>query len=698
MGPFLRIALALELLAASLLGCSPDVPAGQRAVVPPGVPPRPAPSAIAPTATAAPSASLVPGPIVALTTRCALLRDGHVRCWEPAAGVAELTDAVALAGDAEQQWAIDRAGVAHCSGCSAEALAAVRALGPLTAIAARGAVLVRTVVGAVFAVEGEQAKPVPVPLLPVELEVAAGSHRCARYASGELYCWGHNGEGQLGHRPPIGEPQELGPSRVEYLSDAIAVSGGLRHSCAVHRSGHVTCWGGSVDEQGALGGLHDDLYAPVEVPHIDDAVEIDGVHYASCVVRRSGRVSCWGRSEAFPFFTLGGGPFELDVADAEHVALSEKMACVALRSGEVRCFGDRDAKVPRPPVGFGRATAVAVGDTRSCALVAEGELWCWGSWEHLLGYGTTAAETANVRKPRPVHDVHDAVALAMSRSPSRVYDGCVARRSGAVTCWHGPDRTDPNVSDAHNVCVGQFYACALRTGGKVSCWGHNDDHQLGREGAYSSRATEVAGLEGAVALGCAADATCVLDDKGALLCWGSNGSGLLGDGRKTIRSTARPKSGLLSDGIELAMGFHHACALKRDHRVACWGFNGWREVNFTSVTDQPKPVIYPGVKDVAHVRLGSMRTCVLRQPGALSCWGSLQADLDSVFPDKSREVAMPGVVDVSIGEKHACALTATGEVLCWGDDAEGELGRGAKLGTWPVLGPLVAAPPAVPRG
>jgi alpha-tubulin suppressor-like RCC1 family protein len=677
------------LLAANLVACGAEAPVARPAAPRlPGVPPRAALSAGAASAASAAAALPAPGPIVALTPRCALVRDGRVRCWEPAPGVAELTDAVALAGDARQVWAIDRAGAAHCANCKQEALDAIRALGPLTAIAVRDEIVVRTALGAVFLYAKNKAELVAVPPAPVGLEAAAGRHQCALYASGRIYCWGYNGDGQLGHRGPVGEPSTLGPTPVGFLSDAISVSGALFHSCAVHRGGGVTCWGYDIAHKGTLGRTQRTLFEAVDVPGIDDAVEVDSGFYTTCAVRRSGRVSCWGPSEAFAFSEASRGPFDLDLENVEHVAVTERAVCVAERSGAVQCLGDLAAKIPMPPVGVAGATAVAASESGSCALVGQGELWCWGAWERRISQGET--ETKLERTPRLVHDVRDAVALAMSKTSGRSYDGCVARRSGRVACWLGPWLTDPGVSDAVGVAVGHHHACALRTGGTVSCWGSNEGRQLGREGDYSEHATEVAGVKGAVALGCGGDASCVLDPKGALLCWGSNDSSLLADGQ-TVRQSTRPRTGRLADAVELAVGQHHACAVKRDGHVACWGFNGWREVNFTSVQQQPKPVVYPGIDEVAHVRLGSMRSCVLRRPGSLKCWGWGQADIDAVFPDKSREVPMPGVVDVAIGDSHACVLTATGAVLCWGDDAKGQLGQGG--GAYGVRQVLAAEPP-----
>ena len=78
-----------------------------------------------------------------------------------------------------------------------------------------------------------------------------------------------------------------------------------------------------------------------------------------------------------------------------------------------------------------------------------------------------------------------------------------------------------------------------RSGGKVYCWGYNADGQLG-DGTDTSRLTPVAveAPEGVVLSGVVARLyhTCAEGSDGKVYCWGWNGFGQLGDGR---RPTAR---------------------------------------------------------------------------------------------------------------------------------------------------------------
>jgi alpha-tubulin suppressor-like RCC1 family protein len=95
------------------------------------------------------------------------------------------------------------------------------------------------------------------------VEVAASaSTTCARVRSGAVWCWGRGDSGQLGDgRTTYGQPS---PVRVHELTDAVSVSVGRRHACAVRRDGSVWCWGNNA--LGQIGdGTNTTAFVPVRV-------------------------------------------------------------------------------------------------------------------------------------------------------------------------------------------------------------------------------------------------------------------------------------------------------------------------------------------------------------------------------------------------------------------------------------------------
>jgi alpha-tubulin suppressor-like RCC1 family protein len=134
--------------------------------------------------------------------------------------------------------------------------------------------------------------PVPVVAIGDAVQVGAGlGYTCALSASGEVRCWGDNAYGQLGDG--TGAPS-LTPVLVSGLTDAVQLACGFYHACAVRRSGQVACWGS--DFHGMLGDGRPFTigFAPVTVSGLTDALQVACGYWHTCAVRRSGAVTCWG--------------------------------------------------------------------------------------------------------------------------------------------------------------------------------------------------------------------------------------------------------------------------------------------------------------------------------------------------------------------------------------------------------------------
>src|SRR5690606_15491415 len=112
----------------------------------------------------------------------------------------------------------------------------------------------------------------------------------------------------------------------------------------------------------------------------------------------------------------------------------------------------------------------------------------------------------------------------------------------------------------------------------------------------------------------------------------------------------------------------HGCLLRNDGAVECWGGLSPQASRAGGAprTLVPRPV--EGLADVRALAAGApATTCAVRADGALACWG-----LDE--PPR----AVPGLraLGVAIGQGHACAVDAGGQVWCWGYNGHGQLGDG----------------------
>lgn len=358
---------------------------------------------------------------------------------------------------------------------------------------------------------------------PSVLQVTQGyRHTCARKPDGSVYCWGDNFYGQAGDGIPFdagdgARPDILRPQRVPSLSNVASLAAGDNHTCARKSDGTVFCWGYNYYGQVGNGQNRNSVSTPTQVGGLNDALQVEGGAAFTCALRASGGIVCWGANYAGQ---LGNG-----------------------NTGG-------DSPTPVPVAQITDAVAVAAGDSHACALRQGGAVSCWGNnFDGQIGNGQAGAD---VPTPTPVSGLVDAVAVLASGSST-----CALRRGGGVSCWgynrygelgNGTSNTTPNptpsnvagLTDAVGLGGGFLHVCVLRTGGVVSCWGRGDDGQLGfgsqlaDSGVPTSTPVQVSGLNNAVSIGLGAgDHNCATTATGALVCWGRNDNGQLGNGLTT---------------------------------------------------------------------------------------------------------------------------------------------------------------------
>ncbi len=144
--------------------------------------------------------------------------------------------------------------------------------------------------------------PVAVQSLPEPMtQVAAGyMHTCAIGRSRRVYCWGWNGQGQLGNGPehPYEDDRRLRPARVRGLADIVQLAI-ASHTCALESGGRVSCWG--YNEFGSAGQdnrRHPAVTRPQPVALQEPALEVAANEWSTCALGRSLRIHCWGSNKA----------------------------------------------------------------------------------------------------------------------------------------------------------------------------------------------------------------------------------------------------------------------------------------------------------------------------------------------------------------------------------------------------------------
>jgi alpha-tubulin suppressor-like RCC1 family protein len=175
------------------------------------------------------------------------------------------------------------------------------------------------------------------------------------------------------------------------------------------------------------------------------------------------------------------------------------------------------------------------------------------------------------------------------------------------------------------VTLGDAHTCGLRNDGVVLCWGSNQNGRIGdATTADRLEPTPTANPGSFAAVAAGGSHTCALTTTGAALCWGNGNSGQLGTGTATPQQIVPvPVAGsTLFD--RLSAGFAHTCALQADGKAYCWGSNGSGRLGDGTTTLRPAPVAVVGGAKFAVIAAGAEHTCGRSTAGSAICWGRNQ--------------------------------------------------------------------------
>lgn len=299
--------------------------------------------------------------------------------------------------------------------------------------------------------------------------VSAGfQFACALRADGQAFCWGSNTYGQIGTdtlatacAPVLQGPTTCAtrPVPVDGAVRFSAIGTGQHHACGLATDGTAWCWGNG--SQGAVGqGAYvSRVAAPTAVAGSVRFVQLAVGGYVSCGLDAAGAAWCWGQGSA----------------------------------GANGQAGYAAVNVPTPVATGVRFSTLAAGRWHTCGLAVDGRAWCWGESIHGESGSVAAFNAQIIFAPTAMDDGRAWRTLALGAAVS-----CGIAASGAGACWGdnsfgqvgaGTINTfDPRVqsplplslaASLDQVDAGWASACAVRTGGLLFCWGHNDSGTLG---------------------------------------------------------------------------------------------------------------------------------------------------------------------------------------------------------------------------
>ncbi|NBU37481.1 MAG: hypothetical protein EBS32_04485 [Actinobacteria bacterium] len=362
--------------------------------------------------------------------------------------------------------------------------------------------------------------------------------------------------------------------------------------------------------------------------------------------------------------------------------------------------------VDSSPVGaLGAVDRIAAGDSHTCAISDDGNVWCWGD----NGFGQLGnSGFPGLDSPVPVRTS----GFGAGRTATQIVAGsnhtCALANDASVWCWGsggfnqlsngGTSSTDPvQVTLGTGITASRIFAggsttCALTSDTHLTCWGRNTKGQIGNGTTQASGGVTPTAVTGIPASFTVADVEvgdlhvcAVATGGGAVHCWGNDLKGQLGTVSdasldKSTPTQTDPVSGTVRS---VSAGTQFTCVTLTDRTASCWGNNANGQLGRGSTTPLTTgaPAATSVVGSIDKVVTGTSHACALMTAGTVQCWGSSasgQVGNGTTGSNVLAPSAVTGlagtVLDLAVGANHACAVIVTGAVQCWGANAAGQLG------------------------
>jgi len=508
--------------------------------------------------------------------------------------------------------------------------------------------------------------------------IFANGLRSAALRDGNLLQWGRNtgNKESNGGALPVKDAflTELLGTPNKFIRIGLAGDEHSPDTCVTNSAGESSCWGESVGGKKMSG------------PKASAQVAMDAS--LSCALGRDGNLSCEDKTKNVFKITKA-----VDFAITSKMYSDGASVCALTQNSDVICnqlvkgkFGASTPLVRADGSALKKVSKIASNHGHSCAI-AEEKVYCWGQNNR----GQLGLQSPNFQKfSSPVK------AMRTGNASS-----CALLASGQVNCWGNGFGVSPKpldggpatrfdvgneysclAGDAGVVCngpgfytysfasnsiselaVGDRRACAVDRAG-LWCWGDfaAEEHnvKLSRE-----RVLGIKGKAKKVSIG--ETGTCALADN-KVWCWSVYGAEMV------------PKVQKLSgNAIDVSIGELMACAVLENGKVECLakkpqsipqhGSNATFEISETQEVRLPEKAV-----SVA-VGLGNSG-CILAESKKVYCW-----DETTFRPRPTTDallVETPGPVrSLDYKYSNGCALLESGDFHCWGKyNTFGELGWG----------------------
>jgi alpha-tubulin suppressor-like RCC1 family protein/Tfp pilus assembly major pilin PilA len=369
--------------------------------------------------------------------------------------------------------------------------------------------------------------------LSVKSISAGGLASCIIASDNNAYCWGKNDVGQLGNNMTS---NRLVPSKsvTGALANKTLKTLSLRDQvCATDSSDIPYCWGES--EQGKTGtGDFMDVFSPKLVDRTGvlngktiKKTAAGGAH--TCAIASDDKAYCWGddyngnlgagtnSSSTVPVAVSTAGV--LNGKTIKDITAGEAHTCVIASDDKAYCWGyngygqlgDNTFVGKNIPVAVNTAgvlngktiKSISAGWEQTCAIASDDKAYCWG--QNLAGgLGNNSLVDSSI--PVAVNTAGVLAGKTIKALATGNYHTCVIASDDKAYCWGANWRyelgngTDTNSSvpvavytngilkgrSVKTISSGGDHSCAITTLNEFTCWGSNDNGQLGNNSRVNS--------------------------------------------------------------------------------------------------------------------------------------------------------------------------------------------------------------------
>jgi len=350
--------------------------------------------------------------------------------------------------------------------------------------------------------------------------------------------------------------------------------GGTRVFCARGKGDEVRC-AGQMEKGNTIVGSR-------VVPELAGAFELGGAGIMVC-----GRTPGALRCVTFDGVNAPVAATLRPPAPAAQISINEMGGCLLTDAATTACWGSYPGDGTIREGGEGMRTLalagvkqVSVGREHRCALLASGEVQCWGEESAFAPDGTC----------------HESDCMGCGPLPPGAVGRAPGRHAGALQLA-GPPRilricakpTGFGLDHVAELATGSGFTCARKDDGSVVCAGHGNWYLIQAGGAFTTP-TAIAGVDHAVELVAGESHACARVNDGTVRCWGDNQYGQLGLGSTDQGGMqARPVPGL-DHVVELSALSHGTCARRDDGSMRCWGMNENGQFGVTTDTFASSPI------------------------------------------------------------------------------------------------------------